>query len=128
MRVSRSIAAATTSGPTVIGMRGPMRSARAPARADSRSIASVIGTVAAPACSGVYPSGPWSTRPRRKNTTPSAPYSSSVTVFVPLNVGDENSPSGTSGRLVRRSTSTNATRPTSAGAGERTTTPASARA
>ena len=53
MRVSSSIAAATRSGPTVIGIRGPMRSARAPARDDSSSMASVIGTVAAPACSGV---------------------------------------------------------------------------
>ena len=41
-----------TSGPTVNGILGPIRWARAPARAESSSISAVIGSEAAPAASG----------------------------------------------------------------------------
>ena len=43
MRASRSSPPAQTSGPTVIGSRGPMRSASAPARAERSSISAVTG-------------------------------------------------------------------------------------
>ena len=52
IRVISSIPAAITSGPTVSGMRAPMRCARAPERADSASISAVTGSDAAPAASG----------------------------------------------------------------------------
>ena len=42
---------ATTRGPMVIGQRGPMRCASAPARADNSSMHAVIGSNAAPASS-----------------------------------------------------------------------------
>ena len=45
------LVAATTKGPTVMGMRGPMRWASCPARADSASMITVIGNNAAPASS-----------------------------------------------------------------------------
>ena len=64
----------------------------------------MIGIVAAPACSGVYPSGPCRTRPRRKNTTPSAPYSRSVTTLVPLNVARPEQRQRHERCAVRRST------------------------
>ena len=40
---------ATTIGPTVSGIRGPIRCASAPARGDSSSISAVTGSEAAPA-------------------------------------------------------------------------------
>ena len=42
---------ATTRGPIVIGQRGPMRSASAPARAENSSMQTVIGNSEAPASS-----------------------------------------------------------------------------
>ena len=45
-------AAAVTSGPTVIGTRGPIRCASAPAGEDRNSRSNVVGSVAKPACSG----------------------------------------------------------------------------
>ncbi len=44
-----------TSGPTVIGIRGPIRMPSRPAYDASASISSVIGTNAAPAASAPYP-------------------------------------------------------------------------
>ncbi len=41
------------SGPTVSGIRGPIRCASAPARAEPTSISAVIGRVEAPASTGV---------------------------------------------------------------------------
>ena len=70
---SKASPAAHTSGPTLIGSRGPMRSASAPERADSRSMSTVIGVVAAPASSGEYPSDSCSTSPSRNSDTASAP-------------------------------------------------------
>ncbi len=40
-------------GPSVSGIRGPIRWASAPERADSNSISAVIGSEDAPAASGV---------------------------------------------------------------------------
>ena len=42
---------ATTNGPMVIGQRGPMRCASAPARAENSSMHTVIGSNDAPASS-----------------------------------------------------------------------------
>ncbi len=50
-RVISSIPAAHSSGPTVSGMRGPMRWPSSPERADSRSIRTVVGSSAVPAAS-----------------------------------------------------------------------------
>ena len=47
-----SIPSAITSGPTVSGIRGPIRWARAPERAENSSIRSVTGSEAAPAAIG----------------------------------------------------------------------------
>src|SRR3954447_20523512 len=44
-----SIPAAHSSGPTVSGMRGPIRSARAPERAENSSIRALVGSRAVPA-------------------------------------------------------------------------------
>ena len=49
MRVISRVPAATSSGPTVICSRGPMRAANAPERADRASMSTVMGKVAAPA-------------------------------------------------------------------------------
>ena len=43
---------ATTSGPTVSGILGPIRCASAPERADSASMRAVTGRVAAPEAMG----------------------------------------------------------------------------
>ena len=49
-------------GPTVIGMRGPIRADSAAARDDSSSRASVIGSPDNPACSALQPTAwSWST-------------------------------------------------------------------
>ena len=49
MRVISRAPTATSSGPTVICRRGPIRAAIAPDRAESASIRIVIGKLAAPA-------------------------------------------------------------------------------
>ena len=49
MRTNSTSAAAASSGPTVMGRRGPIREASAPKRPDSTNIITVIGVVAAPA-------------------------------------------------------------------------------
>ncbi len=46
-----SIAAAHSNGPTVRGMRGPIRWASSPERAENRSIRTVVGSRAVPAWS-----------------------------------------------------------------------------
>ena len=51
-RLSSARPAAMHRGPTVIGRRGPIRSASMPARADRRSMRPVTGSVASPACMG----------------------------------------------------------------------------
>ena len=53
IRMSSSSPAAVTSGPTISGSRGPIRSASAPAGADSSSISPVTGSVARPAFSAL---------------------------------------------------------------------------
>ena len=52
MRVNRASPAATSSGPRVMGSRGPIREASRPALADSSSMITVIGTRATPEASG----------------------------------------------------------------------------
>ena len=47
-----AIPAAITSGPTVSGIRGPIRCASAPERAENTSISAVTGSDAAPASIG----------------------------------------------------------------------------
>ena len=63
----------TTSGPTVIGSRGPMRPASAPARAENTSMIAVSGSSAVPAASGLNPATVCSCSTSIRNTTPSAP-------------------------------------------------------
>jgi hypothetical protein len=48
-RTSQAVPAAMISGPAVMGRRGPMRWARAPARAENRVSSALIGSIAAPA-------------------------------------------------------------------------------
>ena len=55
MRVSRASPTPATTGPTLMGTRGPMRCDRRPARDDSTSITRVIGIRAVPAAIGLYP-------------------------------------------------------------------------
>ena len=52
-RPASSVPAATISGPTVIGSRGPIRVASAPARGESSVISAIVGSRAAPAGRGV---------------------------------------------------------------------------
>ena len=49
MRTKSKSAAAASSGPKVMGNRGPIREASAPKRPESANIITVIGVVAAPA-------------------------------------------------------------------------------
>ena len=60
IRSSSSTPTAITIGPTVIGIRGPIRMPSRPPREASSSITSVIGTNAAPAASAPYPLTVWS--------------------------------------------------------------------
>ena len=55
IRVIMTTPTAHTSGPSVIGSRGPIRSANWPARAESSSITTVTGSNATPASSGEKP-------------------------------------------------------------------------
>ena len=71
-RSSRSRPAALTSGPTVIGSRGPMRPASAPARAENSSMITVIGSSAAPAAMGANPATVCSCSTSSRNTAPIA--------------------------------------------------------
>ena len=52
IRVINSSPMATTHGPTVIGKRGPIRCARAPARAENSNMMMVSGNSDAPASNG----------------------------------------------------------------------------
>ena len=75
-RPTRSISsrpAAETSGPTVMGSRGPIRPASAPARAENTSMTAVSGSSAVPAASGLKPATVCSCSTSIRNTTPSAP-------------------------------------------------------
>jgi hypothetical protein len=65
--------AATSSGPRVIGTRGPMRALSRPARDDSSSITSVTGASARPAASGENPTTRCSWMGIRNSDPPSAP-------------------------------------------------------
>lgn len=67
-----SVPAAHSSGPTVSGKRGPIRSPRAPAREDSSSIRAVVGSSAAPAPRAEYPDTTWSWSTTRKKKPPKA--------------------------------------------------------
>ena len=73
MRRRSSSPAALISGPTVIGSRGPIRCASAPARAENTSMITVTGSSAVPAISGLNPATTCSCSTSRRNTTPSAP-------------------------------------------------------
>jgi hypothetical protein len=102
----------TTTSPAVIGIRGPIFWASAPARADSSSINSVTGTIDVPAAIGEYPATTCSVTTNRKNTTPIPPYTTNVTRLTAVNSFDANTSSGTiaCGLPVRvrwRSVSTN---------------------
>ena len=73
MRPSRSIPAAASRSPTVIGQRGPIRCARRPDRAESSSMITVIGSIAVPAASGLNPATTCNWRTTSTKFTPSAP-------------------------------------------------------
>jgi hypothetical protein len=55
IRIIRMRPVPATIGPTVIGIRGPMRVASRPARADPNSMMTVIGSNAAPDAIGEKP-------------------------------------------------------------------------
>ena len=101
---------ATISGPMVIGMRGPMRCASAPARAESSSMQAVIGNSDAPASSAEYPRSVCRCTTSRKVTVPRAAYTENVTALAPENCCDRKMPSGTIGCSRCASTKRNATR------------------
>ena len=62
-----------TTGPTVIGSRGPIRIASRPPAEARNSIATVIGRNAMPAASAPYPTTVWSWRVTKNPMAPSAP-------------------------------------------------------
>src|SRR5215467_1336743 len=113
MRVISTIPIETTTSPAVIGIRGPIFWASAPARADSSSIRSVTGTSDAPAAIGEYPATTCSVTTNRKNTTPIPPYTTNVTRLTAVNSFDANTSSGTiaSGSPVRVRTRSVSTKP-----------------
>ena len=73
MRRYSSSPHAATIGPMVMGRRGPIRVASAPARAENSSIRIVTGMVASPASSGVKPETYCSCSTSRKPDAASAP-------------------------------------------------------
>ncbi len=108
MRSISSTPAAHSSGPTVSGIRGPIRLPRRPARADSASISTVIGTSAKPETSGENPETICSCTTSRKKTPLNAAYTHRVTRFTAVNSREENSPRGSIGSAARCSTATKA--------------------
>ena len=64
---------ADTSGPMVIGSRGPMRPASAPTRAENRNMITVSGSSAVPAATGLKPATVCSCSTSTRNTTLSGP-------------------------------------------------------
>ncbi len=102
--LSRNAPTAQTSGPTVIGRRGPAREASTENLEDKNSITTGIGRVAAPAATASYPTVTCSCSTRKNSTAPSAPYTSSVIRFAAENTRDRNSDSGTMAPARRSST------------------------
>ena len=114
MRVISTIPRAATTSPTVIGIRGPIRCASPPARAESKSIKIVAGTSDAPAAIGEYRATTCSVTTNRKNTTPIPPYIRKVTMLTAVNCREANTSSriigwGSPVRVRVRSVSTNPT-------------------
>ena len=73
IRGSSSRPAAAINGPMVIGSRGPIRPASAPARAENASMITVNGSSAVPAATGLKPATVCNCSTSSRNTTPSAP-------------------------------------------------------
>ena len=72
MPARRTSPVATTRGPIVIGMRGPMRCDSRPARGESTSMSTVIGSNDAPAPSAEYPRSCWRCSTSKNVVAPSA--------------------------------------------------------
>ncbi len=97
---------AITSGPSDIGIRGPMRLASAPPRAASSSMHTVIGSVATPAARAPYPLTVCSCSTRKNSTAPSAAYTRAVTALAAVKVRSAKTPRGSIGWSLRRSSTT----------------------
>ena len=110
MRVMAKMPPAMTSGPAVMGKRGPMRWASAPARADRASMSRVTGSIDAPAASGEYLSTVWRNTTSMKNTPLRAAYTAKVTRLAPVNWCEEKMSSGSMGWRPWASTATKAPR------------------
>src|SRR6266508_1832951 len=108
IRPSSRNPAAISSGPTVIGVRGPIRPASCPARPDRPSISSVIGSRAAPDSSAEYPSTCWRNTTTTKVAVPRAPYTTTVTRFAPVKRRPAKIAGGSIGCGLRNSVTTNA--------------------
>src|SRR4051795_2332740 len=110
IRASERTPRAATSGPTVMGIRGPIRCPSAPPRADRNSMMIVTGSSAAPDAIGENPATTCSATTSTKNTPDSAAYTANVTTLVAVKSRDRNTSSGSIGLADRASTRTNATR------------------
>src|SRR5262249_1709855 len=108
IRENSSMPSATIIGPMVIGMRGPMRCASAPARSENNSVITVTGNSDAPAAIGEWPSATWSSNTTSKRVGDNALYNESVVPLAPLNWRLLNSRSGSIGCVLRASTTKNA--------------------
>ena len=97
MRCISMTAMAQIRGPTVIGIRGPMRCANCPKRADSSSMITVTGSRAVPAAKGLKPATTCNCTASRKNTPPKPAYTAKVTALAALNCRDAKMCSGSIG-------------------------------
>ena len=100
---------AITSGPTVIGIRGPIRAPSSPPLAARSSMQIVIGSVASAGLEGAVPADGLELEHQEEEQAPRAAYTSSVIALAALKVRSAKMPSGSIGCRSRRSTTTNAT-------------------
>ncbi len=103
-----SVPAAHSSGPTVSGMRGPIRSPSSPERAESSSISTVVGSSAAPAAIAEYPDTTCSWSTTKKKNPARAAYTHRVTRLTAVNCRDAKMSGGIIGSDRRCSTRTKA--------------------